>query len=383
MKQTFQEKIQIVLGNYLLENGYKKLEDKLYFYKKENGIQTNFFVEEEVDDKPDDEHQKFEINIGLNSDEINAYMNPDAEQNPEGYANFAFNRVSDNPKFLPNKLEFKSNTNVDNLKEKVVNYLAPMITAIGSFKNNNDALDFIIDNNFYGRLDAFFIRAKDVSRYEKWYRNSNADDIKNGVITEEQIKSRCETELRTIREKQMDNFVPDFDFPEAWGKCCDWVEDKHFTEWMSAGFEQNETGKHTLTHFITEENIQNRFAAFGQSSDDCIFAVWKQDDGRLPVVFLGEAGTAKILAESIEDFIDLLAIGYRYVEADDITIEPIYDDEETKEHFNNKAFRDFYTHTFKKEIATSGAEIKARASTCDNLFDWLMTNSAHFKGWNS
>jgi hypothetical protein len=383
MKLTFEEKVQIVVGNYLFENGYKKLEDKLYFYKKENGIQTNFFIEDEVDDKSDDEHQKFEINIGLNSDEINAYMNPDAVQNPEGYANFAFNRVSDNPQFLPSKLEFKSNTNLDNLKEKVVDYLAPMVTAISSFKNNNDALDFIIANNFYGRLDAFFIRAKDVIRYEKWYRNSNADDIKNGIITEEQIKSKCATEVRTVREKQMDNFAPDMNFPEAWGKCCDWVDDMHFTNWMCAGFENDDTGKNTLTHFINEENIQNRFAAFGHSSDDSIFAVWKQDDGRQPVVFLGEGGTAKILAESIEDFIDLVAIGYRYVEADDITIEPIYDDEETKEHFNNRAFRDFYTHTFKKEIATSGAEIKARASTCDNLFDWLMTNSAHFKDWNS
>jgi hypothetical protein len=152
---------------------------------------------------------------------------------------------------------------------------------------------------------------------------------------------------------------------------------------MSAGFEQDETGKQTLTHFIKEENIRNRFAAFGQSSDDSIFAVWKQDDGRMPVVYLGEGGTAKIITESIDDFIDLLAIGYRCVESDDITIEPIYDDTETKAHFNNKVFREFYTNTFKKEIATTGIAINKRALTCDNLFDWLMINSTSFKEWNT
>jgi flavin-binding protein dodecin len=383
MKQTFEEKVQIVVGNYLLDNGYKKMEGKLYFFKKENSIQTNFFIEELPDENAEDEQQRFEINIGINTDDINAYMNPLAEEHPEGYANFAFNRVSDSPKFLPSLLEFKSDSNLDDLKEKITNYLAPMITAIAAFKTNNDTLDFIIDYNFYGRIDAYLIRAKDSIRYEKWYRNSNAEDIKNGTITEEQIKLKVATEIRSVRKKQMDNFVPDFDFPEAWGKCCDWVDDKHFTEWMSAGFEQDETGKQTLTHFIKEENIQNRFAAFGQSSDDSIFAVWKQDDGRMPVVYLGEGGTAKIITESMEDFIDLLAINYRDVESADITTEPIYDDAKTKEHFNNRNFRDFYTKTFKKGIATTGLAMNKRALTCDNSFEWLMTNSASFKEWNT
>jgi hypothetical protein len=383
MKQTFKEKVQIVVGNYLLENGYQQVIDKLYFYKKIKGIQTNFFIEEEADENAEDEYQKFEINIGLNSDVINSYMNPKAEENPEGYANFAFARVSDNARFLPNALEFKADSDLEIIKESIIGYLAPMINAITAFNTNEDALDFLLDYQFYGRLDAFFIRAKDSVRYERWYRISNNADIASGAISEEQIKLKVTKELRTIRQKQVDNFAPDFIFPEVWGKCCDWVDDKNFTEWMSAGFEQDETGKDTLKHFVTEENIQNRFAAFGQSSDDSIFAVWKQDDGRLPVVYLGEGGLAKIIAASIEDFIDLLAIGYRYVEADDITIAPVYEDEATREFLNNTAFRTFYTQTFNKEIAPTGLEIKNRALTCDNLFDWLMVNSASFKEWNS
>jgi hypothetical protein len=381
MAQSFEQKIQMVIGDYLLENGFTKLADKLYFYKKEHGVHTNFFVEEIVDDKPTDEQQQFEISFGFNADYANKVMSPYVVEYPEGYGNFAFARISDHNAFLPAILEFSSVTNLVDLKNKILAVVEPVVMASKNFKTNDDAIDFIIDTKMYGRLDAYCVRTKDRVRYERWYRNNNADEIKNGNITEEQIKMKAASEIRSTREKQMVNFAPAFKFPEAWGKCCDWVDEMHYTDWMGAGFEHFNSGKETLKHFVTEEGIQDRFAVFGHSADDSLFAVWQQDNGALPVIYLGEGGVARVITSSIEDFIDLLVINYRDVEHADISTEPVYDNDEIKEQFNNRAFQTVYKNVFGKEIASNGAAIKAKAASCDNLFDWLIANSASFKEW--
>jgi hypothetical protein len=58
-----------------------------------------------------------------------------------------------------------------------------------------------------------------------------------------------------------------------------------------------------MTYWLTDPVIQDRFAVFGQTADLNMFAVWKQDDGKMPVVLVGQAGLARVLAADMDDFI--------------------------------------------------------------------------------
>jgi hypothetical protein len=385
MKLTFEARISGIIAPYLSSYEFIQKENELYFYKNLDGIIQNIVVEKTDDNNANDAHQKFDIYYGIYSKHVQIIRGRNIEEFPKDYENIYNKNLRDLDDYNGQTLELKSNTDFAQFEKRLLLNLDIVMQIFAIIADDQSLLDFCAVNHRSQHVKEHFRRTKDARRMELFLKHEeeNSSKINSGALGEPGIKDLVAIELRPTKTMQMNNFKPDFTFPEIWSKCCDWVDDMHYTHWMGAGFEHDNSGKNTLTHFIKEETIQNRFAVFGHTGDDSLFAVWKQDDGRLPVIYLGDGGTAKVITESIEDFIDLLAINYRDVEDANITIEPTYDDGEIKERFNNRAFRAFYTQTLNRAIQTTGAEIKARAETCDNLFDWLMANSAGFKEWNS
>jgi hypothetical protein len=106
---------------------------------------------------------------------------------------------------------------------------------------------------------------------------------------------------------------------------------------------------------------------------------WQQDDGRMPVVIIGEGGQSNVIAKDMDDFIALLAIGYYEFWSADISMEPQWDSQEQEAEFNNKEFQLFYKSTFGKEILKDGSSIIEGIKSCDNLRDWLLKN---YQPWN-
>jgi hypothetical protein len=381
MANTFKQKIEYLFGDVLAEFSYAKLSDKPYYFRKSNGIQTNVFFEDHTDDNADDDHQTFEINFGFHSDVTNKVLTPAPIEFPEAFNAFAFDRMSDHPDFTPSILAFKSDSNLDELKEKWLPFVERFITAFDNVKSNDEGIDVCIDKLRFGQLDRYFQRTKDKLRYEKWYRKTNAEEINAGNITEAQIVENCALAMRTQREIQKANFEPHFAMPEMLGLVCDWVDDMNYYEWMGSGVELFDNGRRHTEEWITDKKISIQFALFASAnSDNTHIFLWNRDDGTMPVVSIGEGGVAEVVTASIEDFFELLAIGY-YEIGDDINIEPVYESEELKEFRNNRKFRSFYTETFKKEIPSTGAAIEERAEKVGNFYEWLCDNYEPWKEW--
>jgi hypothetical protein len=108
--------------------------------------------------------------------------------------------------------------------------------------------------------------------------------------------------------------------------------------------------------------------------------LWHSDKKNAPIVMLGEAGSARVIAENMDDFIQLLAVGYYEIEVADYDAEPAFP--EGADHWKNPEFQAFFKKKFKKDVPKTGAEIVARKTTTDaEFFNWLCENDALWKPW--
>jgi hypothetical protein len=376
MAQSFQQKIDYLFGEILSKYAYVKLADKAYYYRRNGDIQTNVFFENYADAS-----QSFEINFGFHSDATNKVMTPFPYEFPEGFNDFAFDRLSDHPDLAPNVLAFSKDANLDELKVKWTPFLERFINAFQNVTSNDEALTICIDTMRFGQLDRYFQRTKDKVRYEKWYRKSNADEIKAGNITEAHIAENCALAMRTQRQIQQANFEPYFTMPEMLGIVCDWVDDMNYNNAMGGGVELFDNGRFHTEEWIKYKHISNQLALFASAnSDNLHIFLWNKADGTQPVVSIGEGGVAKVVAANIEDFFELVAIGY-YEINDDVSLEPVYPNDDAKLFRDNTKFRKFYTDTFKKEIPANGAAIEKRAEQVGNFYQWLCDNYEPWKEW--
>jgi hypothetical protein len=157
---------------------------------------------------------------------------------------------------------------------------------------------------------------------------------------------------------------------------------KELLEWQAAQkiitcsglYEWNILGReYSVPAWISDPKAQLRFAPIGQSPNGDLFFIWQQDDGKLPIIYLGSGQYAKHYAKNIEDFILLLVVGY-----EDVAFAQAGPPEN-----GSKANADFVAwvkQKLNKEIPTSGVEIveKARAIG-DDLYKWFENNNC--EGW--
>jgi hypothetical protein len=117
-----------------------------------------------------------------------------------------------------------------------------------------------------------------------------------------------------------------------------------------------------------------KIAVIGETSEQNLFCVWKADKKNMPIVFIGEGAEYRVLAANIDDFIQLLAVGYHTVEWADFDKPPVFDAQ--NERWKNPKFQAFYTKKFKKNIPATGREIVDRKGSSDEDFSkWMTENS--------
>jgi hypothetical protein len=85
-------------------------------------------------------------------------------------------------------------------------------------------------------------------------------------------------------------------------------------DWYSGRFQLTDNGPETaVASFDGDETAASDFILFGRSSDGSSYGFWAYDGRSLdnaPIVFLGSEGTGwSVLANSLEDFLSLLAVG--------------------------------------------------------------------------
>ena len=149
--------------------------------------------------------------------------------------------------------------------------------------------------------------------------------------------------------------------PKMWKNVLDWAE-KNVGKAIGGHFEIIENSNNMLKHLVDMDGkAAKSLAVIGDNGADNVFCIWQKDKKNMPVVMLGEASSARVTAENMDDFIQLLAVGYYEIETVDFTLEPTFS--EGAEYWENTEFQAFYQKKFKQEIPKMGAEIVARITT--------------------
>ncbi len=86
-------------------------------------------------------------------------------------------------------------------------------------------------------------------------------------------------------------------------------------DFYSGSFELDHSGADSVDHwFDRDEQVARQFAIFGHGGDGSLYGYWFYSDKTLltaPIVFLGSEGVGNtILANSFEEFLALLSLGY-------------------------------------------------------------------------
>jgi hypothetical protein len=183
-----------------------------------------------------------------------------------------------------------------------------------------------------------------------------------------------------LKQKVINNFTKGIKVPKAWEIVLDWSE-KNIGKVIGGHFEITENSNNMLTHVVDiNGKAAKQLAVIGESGADSILCLWQKDKKNAPIVMLGESGSARVIAEHIDDFVQLLAVGYYEIEVADYHSEPVFP--VGAEHWKNPEFQTFYKKKFKKEIPKTGAEIMARITTSDSDFlNWLCDNDEIWKPW--
>jgi hypothetical protein len=380
MQSLFDEIVADSIAPFLLSNGFSQQAGERYFYRVIDDINVNISVEPIDDRDATDDHQSFTITCGLFSQTVHTVIGRGLDPFPKGYELLVQLELSDLAGYNGQKLELKSNTDRPRFEGRLLENLQLAVDFLAKHSERSALFDLGIERH-QSRLQTYFYRIKDRVNYERYTRSFCAQQLASGEMSEAQLQEKVTLELRTTREKQMANFQPDLPFPDSWGRVCDWVDDLNNATVISGDFELDDDGKTTLTYWLMDPVVQDRFAVFGQTADLNMFCVWKQDDGKMPVVLVGQSGLARVLTATMDDFIQLLAIGYYSPACDDWSQPPVFDSPEIAEQWKNTKFQQFYTATFGKEIPKTGQEIADRASGCDDLFAWLVANEESWKQW--
>jgi hypothetical protein len=396
---TFEQNIGNVLSYYLQQNGFTATDNPLYYYKVLQGGVLTFVIEKTEDKNAEDEHQIFNAFFGLSNYSLALVKKNEYPPFMAGHTPETRSYIGELKNFNGMALEVKSNTDWERFGIRFTENLAFGLQTFEGVNTDNEILEYMAlkdshipqiyndegvpEEYFFGyRLYEYLRMNKKHSVIEKYIRNCDAvtKRIAENKIDEAGIQLIIEKACRTSRQIQQDNFTP-LQIPESFGKLCDWIDLNNFYTTISGLFEMNENGKGTLQHWITEKNIAERFGIFGSLPDGDMIGVWQQDNGRMPIVWIGNGGTSRVIAKDMDDFIALLAIGYYEFWGVDISLPPVWETEEQQKEFSNPAFQKFYVDTFGKPILADGKTILEGIPTCDDLYEWLKKNYAPWREW--
>jgi hypothetical protein len=187
--------------------------------------------------------------------------------------------------------------------------------------------------------------------------------LRNETITK-QLSLIWETELLQKIEK---NFIGDNVMPDALKKLVEFDktrEDSLGGYWELASFDDEIIGR-----FIKNVEHRKRFAAFGSSPDGYPFLIFLSDDKQQWVVHLSSGQGAYVVANTFNEFMQAIAIGYTEYPFEDYNLPPA-DASGAKPDFQK-----WLKENYNLDTPRIGKEIWEKAQTNQKAFDeWLSDN---------
>ena len=153
--------------------------------------------------------------------------------------------------------------------------------------------------------------------------------------------------------------------PAELAALCAWLGENGYP--ISGHFELYADEHESIRHWFGTGAVVDRFGVFGTGPDGSLYALWRQDDGRLPVVHMGSEGQNNfVLAPDMREFLRLLAIGYDEIGFDDLDAPP------PDRKGVNAAFRKWVEQTFGVRVPATGSEITTPAQASHEDFQaWI------------
>ena len=84
------------------------------------------------------------------------------------------------------------------------------------------------------------------------------------------------------------SFPPSIPLPRELRSLCDWVRDNGYP--ISGYFELREHDDETLRCWFGSDKAIGQLAQFGAGPDGSLYCIWRQEDGRMPIVHMGSEG---------------------------------------------------------------------------------------------
>ncbi len=394
MKVIFNEIMNKTIIPFFKSNGFEQKDinsdtnktlgiESFYFYKIEGDLNRNFYFESNSDNS--EVKYEFKMDFGMYPYSVYKTLGFPENDAPNGLGNLFYLSSED---IFNNKSYWQSlskGTDIQIFEKDLLTNLQALIQKFESIDSVDSLLPFCINQKSNAYNYNYLIRylkitdKKDfLEKYVSELRTADGSPLPDWMMKD--VKALLDTTI--LKQKVINNFTEGMKVPKSWEKVLDWSE-KNIGKILSGHFEIIDNSNNILQHLVdVNGKAAKSLAVLGDNGADSVFCIWQKDKKNAPVVTIGEAGAARVLAENMDDFIQLLAVGYYDVEVGEYDKEPTFYDNSGR--WTNPEFQAFYKKTFKKEIPKTGAEIVARITAKeDDFFNWLCDNDALWKEWKN
>ncbi len=388
MLHFFKEIIDQDIVTYLKSNGYIKEkyqtqnaleQDNVYFSKIEGDLNFNIYFSLGTGDQNTPERLDYTIEFGVYSKQFNEVRNYPISDQPSGYGNTFYLGLGDLLGESDYWQTLTSATQQATATASVLKILQKIMDVFAPIRSWDDLLTVCFEKGpwFHANFEHFvsyFKMTDQQARLEEMIAVIR-NQLKNNAGALEYFEGDLPRLLdaAVLKQKVANHFPKAIKVPKSWEKVLDWAEKNPHTV-IGGHFEINQNSNKMMEHWTNpDSNAAQNIAVIGETSAQNLFAIWKADKKNMPIVLIAEGDEYRVMAANIDDFIQLLAIGYYGVEFADTSKPPVFD--ANNEHWKNPKFQAFYKKTFKKEIPITGQEIVERKGVSDNDFrEWMMKN---------
>jgi hypothetical protein len=352
-----------------------------YFYKIDGDLNRNFYFESNSENSA--EKYEFKLDFGIYAYSFYQAIGLPMNDAPNGLGN-TFHLASED--IFPDKSYWQiltKKTDMGVFSTALLSVLQGTLDAHKTIENVDTLMTFCINQKSNAYNYNYIIRYLKITdkkelldKYVAALRTADGSALPDWMMKD--VTALLDTTV--LKQKVINNFTKGLKVPKSWEIVLDWAE-KNVGKVIGGHFEIIENSNNMLKHLVnTDGKVAKYLAVIGDNGADNVFCIWQKDKKNTPIVMLGEAGSARVIAENMDDFIQLLAVGYYEIEAADYALEPTFP--EGAEHWKNAEFQAFYKKKFKQNIPKTGAEIVARITTQNaDFFNWMCDNDDGWRQW--
>lgn len=351
-----------------------------YFYKIDGDLNRNFYFESNHANS--NEKYEFELKFGMYVYSFYETIGFPYNDAPSGLGNLFYVTSEDMSADKSYWQAITNETDMGVFANALLKILQGTLDEHKSLTDLDGTIDHFFKKPYNGYCNySYMIRHLKITdkkdRLESYVAKLRAENSDTEWMMKE-ITALLDTTV--LKQKVINNFTKGLKVPKSWEIVLDWAE-KNIGKVIGGHFEVIENSNNMLKHLVNMDGkAAKSLAVIGDNGADNVFCIWQKDKKNAPIVMLGEAGSARVIAENMDDFIQLLAVGYYEIEAADYDLEPTFP--EGAEHWKNAEFQAFYKKKFKQEIHKTGAEIVARITTQNDVFfSWLCDNDDGWRQW--